>query len=617
MAADPWEPPAACGDGSALSRADDAFGFDVPPTSRLQEGDTLPPGTDLGGVIIVRLLADGGMGRVYEARQSEPDRTVAVKVLRGAFASDELIRRFRYEARVLARLQHPAIAQIHTFGTFGVGAAPFFVMELIEGARPITRYVAERRLGIREVVSLLHRVCGAVAHGHQKGVIHRDLKPGNLLVDAAGIPKVIDFGVARSLESGPAGETQFTRAGDRVGTLRYMSPEQLGGGDVDARSDVYALGLVLHEMLVGHLPYDLASMPFVDAVRMLGDPQPASTSEIVRVARTRGVPAGDARSLATVAATCLAKDPAQRYATAVELEAELGRWLAGDAILARPPTAAESIVRFARRHRAAALSAAAVLASLIAAVTATSVFFVRAEQQRRLAENARRLAERREQDAEGQTAAARAQLYVSNVLLAAAARDRDNVPEARKLIAEARELSGVADTATPLELACISATLDDSLSKTPLDGGTVTALGWSPDGSVVAGGAEDGGVRLGRLDGGGVAWTAPPLGRHDGRVWSTTFAPGGDLLASAAADGTVRLWSISDRTPVTILGVTEAATYATAFSPDGRFLATGGRDRVVRVWDTATWQLHGELTGHKATVLSACFLGDRATLATA
>jgi len=618
MAADPIEP-APDGDASDLSRVDDAFGFGSSGSHRDRDDDQLAPGSDLGGVTIVALLAEGGMGRVYEARQAAPDRTVAVKVLRGRFVTPELVRRFRYEAGVLARLQHPAIAQIHTFGTYsaGDGVTPFFVMELVVGARAITRHTAERRLGIRQIVTLLRQVCSAVAHGHQKGVIHRDLKPGNILVDTAGQPKVIDFGVARSIELDRNAGTQLTRAGDVVGTLRYMSPEQLGDGDVDARSDVYALGLVMHEVITGHLPYDLEGVPFVDAVRILGDSGPVNTQAVTQVARAAGIPAGDTRSLATIVATCLAKEPAKRYATAVELEAELGRWLAGEAILARPPTAAEALARFARRHRAETVAAAAILTALVAAVSAISLFYVRAEWQRQRAEEARTLAEDRERDAERQAAEAREQLYVSNVLLAAAARDRDNVPEARRLLAEARGLCGDAGIDPPVELACVAASLDDSTITWHGRGGPVTAVGWSPDGRTLAGGTEDGGVWIGQATGDSIAWDAEPLGRHDGRVWSTAVAPDGASVASASADGTVRIWAIPERKPVATLGTIGKAAYAAAFSRNGRLLATGGRDRVLRLWDTTTWEPLGDRPGHTATVLAACFVGDQETLVTA
>ncbi|MFM7206862.1 MAG: WD40 repeat domain-containing serine/threonine protein kinase [Planctomycetaceae bacterium] len=606
-------------DASELSGVDDHFGFVAAGPRR--SDDSLHAGSILGGVTIVRLIAEGGMGRVYEGRQATPERPVAVKVLRDGFSSASLVRRFEYEARVLARLRHPNIAQVFTSGVAEIGGAvtPFFVMEMVEAAQPITRAVTDPGLAMRQRVELMRRVSAAVAHGHQKGVIHRDLKPGNILVDGAGDPKVIDFGVARSLDPDIDERTQMTRAGDVVGTLRYMSPEQLGvgEGEVDARTDVYALGLVLHEVVTGGLPYELRGASFMEAARILGDPEPACVAAVERAARAARMSTGDARSLATIVATCLEKQPARRYATAVELEAELGRWLAGDAILARPPTLGESIIRFARRRRAAALAAMVALVSLVAAVTGISVFSIRAERERRLADAARVVAEEREHDAKVKTAEARAQLYVSNVLLAAAARDRDNVAEARRLLVDARGLAGDAGGGEPVELACVAASLDESIVAWEGRAGDVTAVGWSAAGDAVAHGTDDGGVWLGRVRGDVIEWDAVPVGVHGGRVWTTVFSPDGRSLASAAADGFVRIWSVAERTPVTTLGAAGAATYAAAFSPDGRILATGGRDRVVMLWRTDTWERIDERTGHEATVLSACFVGDSGRLATA
>lgn len=617
-------------DASELTGADEHFGFNPDGRAAGDDGRTsrgsrgagpLPSGFNLGGVTLQRLIAEGGMGRVYEGRQAAPERLVAVKVLRGGFASAPLVRRFEYEARVLARLRHPHIAQIFTFGTFddGDGVVPFFVMEMVEGALPITRSAASRGLGVRDIVVLFRRVCAAVAHGHQKGVIHRDLKPGNILVDASGEPKVIDFGVARSIDPEAGDPTQMTRAGDVIGTVRYMSPEQLGvgDGDVDARSDVYALGLVLHEVLTGTLPYELRGSSFLEAARLLGDPTPVSTAAVDRAARTAGIAAGDARALATIVATCLDKRQSCRYATAVEVEAELGRWLAGDAILARPPTPGEAIRRFARRHRAATTAALATVAALLAATAGISFFYVRAESQRAVAERARHVAEQKEEEAGRQAAEARAQLYVSNVLLAAAARDRDNVVEAGRLLRDARSLVGDAGTTNPVELDCMTASLDESVAVMRGQGGIVTAVGFSPAGRAVAGGATDGSVRVGGFSAGRLTWDESPIGVHEGAVWATTFSADGRLLATTSADGTVRIWAVAGRAPVTTLTGHDGATYAAAFSADGSLLATGGRDRVVRIWDCSSWTVRAELRGHEATVFSASFTADGRTLATA
>ena len=207
------------------------------------------------------MISEGGMGRVYEGRQDHPRRTVAVKLIKPGVASEKLLRRFEFEAQVLGRLRHPGIAQIFSAGTFGEGTAaqPYFVMEYIAGAKPLTQYAIDLKLSTAERLAVFRSVCDAVAHGHQNGVIHRDLKPGNILVDATGQPKVIDFGVAKTTDSDMALTTLQTDVGQLIGTYQYMSPEQFDADPhaIDIRSDVYALGVVLYELLAGQPPYDL------------------------------------------------------------------------------------------------------------------------------------------------------------------------------------------------------------------------------------------------------------------------------------------------------------------------------------------------------------------------
>ena len=218
----------------------------------------------IGQYSIKRAIASGGMGTVYEALQEKPRRTVAVKVMRQGIASRSALRRFDYEAQLLARLRHPGIAQVYNAGIHRDGdvTVPYFAMEYIVGGKPVTKYVKDKKLGTRERMKLFSDVCEAVHHGHQKGIIHRDLKPSNILVDSSGQVKIIDFGVARCTDSDMAVTTLQTDVGQLIGTLQYMSPEQCAADphDIDTRSDVYALGVVFYEMLCGRAK-DLRQRP--------------------------------------------------------------------------------------------------------------------------------------------------------------------------------------------------------------------------------------------------------------------------------------------------------------------------------------------------------------------
>ncbi len=338
---------------------------------------TAPPlaGRRIGGFLLTRVIAVGGMGTVWEALQESPRRVVALKTMRAGVASPSALRRFGYEAQFLARLRHPGIAQIYEAGVHEHDGerVPYFAMECIPDALPITAWVRRHTPGTRERLEMFAKVCDAVHHGHQNGVIHRDLKPSNILVDPAGQPKVIDFGVACSTDSDLAVTTLHTDAGQLIGTLRYMSPEQVGGGvadphDLDTRSDVYALGVVLYELLTGRPPHDLDGRPIHEAARVIREQDPVRPSAIVRALR------GDVE---TITLKALEKDRARRYDSAAALAEDVRRYLRREPIAARPPSVIYQARMLARRNRAVVYGALAVLLALLAGIGGTTWGLVR------------------------------------------------------------------------------------------------------------------------------------------------------------------------------------------------------------------------------------------------
>src|SRR5262245_19726323 len=233
---------------------------DLPTSAGTRDTPTpAMPMTKIGGYTITRLIGEGGMGAVYEAEQDQPRRTVALKVIKPGMASPELLRRFAQESHALGRLQHPGIAQIYEAGTAdtGHGPQPYFAMEFIHG-ETLTEYAGGHRLSTRDRLEIMARICDAVHHAHQRGLIQRDLRPGNILVDETGQPKVLDFGVARLTDSDTR-STLHTGMGQLVGNLAYMSPEQALADplELDTRSDVYALGVIPYELLSARLPYTI------------------------------------------------------------------------------------------------------------------------------------------------------------------------------------------------------------------------------------------------------------------------------------------------------------------------------------------------------------------------
>ena len=338
----------------------------------------------IGDYRIVRKLGDGGMGTVYEAQQDRPRRTVALKIIRFGLASEKMLKRFEHEAHVLGLLQHPGIAQIYEAGTAdtGSGPQPYFAMELVPG-KPLSSYAKQRALGIRQCLELVSKLCDAIQHAHTKGVVHRDLKPGNILVTEDGQPKILDFGVARATDSDIQTTTLQTDIGQLIGTIPYMSPEQAGGSpdDIDTRSDVYSLGVLLYELLTNRLPHELKEKMIHEAVRVIREEEPTRLSSINPQLR------GD---IETIVAKALEKNKDRRYQTAGELAADIRRYLKDEPIVARQASAMYQLRKFTKRNKALVGGVAAAIVILVLGVIGTSYGLVKSTIKQKEAEQSER-----------------------------------------------------------------------------------------------------------------------------------------------------------------------------------------------------------------------------------
>ncbi len=633
--------------------------LDSPAPEALALGDArsnLLVGRLLGPFRLTRCLAAGGMGAVYEARQEHPDRRVAVKVLRSDVATPDLERRFRYEASFLGRLQHSGIAHVYGADVAELDGlrVPYIAMELVEGARPITTYAREQRLALAARIELFAQVCDAVHYGHQKGVLHRDLKPGNVLLDRDGRPKLIDFGVARALD--PEQATRRTEAGVFLGTVQYVSPEQCADTrDLDVRSDVYSLGVVLYELLCERLPYELAGAPLPQAARIVQECEPRRPSTAARALR------GD---LETILLKALEKERERRFQSVAELGEDLRRYLRHEPITARAPSWTRRLALFARRHK----TLVAALSAIFLATVGASVVSLR------FAWSERRARTREEfQSMLANIAAADACLRVHD---APGARQRlERIPSERRgwewqYLAGRLDLSQAVLTG-PLRncggprwrgdrlasgwqwgesgtVVVWNTESREEIARSPaLPAGEPSDLDWLDDGSLVWGSRSGTLVRWNPADDS----RTPFRGAHAGEITTVRNDGRGGVL-SASLDGTVRRWSVADcvedeilvRGDVAWSNLTldsrlerialagadhtvrvlhlsspeeeivltghERPVLGVAFHPDGDELASGARDGTILVWDLATRTVVRRLLGHESEVCALHYLGD-------
>jgi WD40 repeat protein len=605
-----------------------------PPTAIPQvDGDRSAPATGLPavqGYELLGKLGQGGMGVVYKARQLRADRLVAVKMIRGGDDTEpEYLARFRTEAEAAARLQHPSIVQIYEVGEHD--GLPFFSLELVEGGS-LRERLDEGPLPVCEAAALVQTLAGAMAAAHQRGVLHRDLKPGNVLLAADGTPKVTDFGLAKKLDD-PSGQTQ---SGAVVGTPSYMAPEQAAGKskDIGPAADVYALGAVLYECLTGRPPFRGPTTWETLAQVLSEEPVPVRQLQPT-------VP----RDLETICLKCLQKEPGKRYASAGALAADLDRFLAGAPVLARPVGGLERALRWARRHpTAAALVLTSGVLLLLLVAGAVALWFdaqvrdlnaqlngalqeteqqrdeargqrAEAERQKGAAEAARAGEEEQRKQAEAarageteQRARAQGLLYLMRIERAHSAWRENDVRRADDIL----ETCG-AEQRGHWEWRYLWRLCHSDLLTLKGHTANVNSVAFSPDGSRLASASADGSVKVWDQTGHEVL----TLAANPWQVYEVVWSPDGKRLASASVDGTVRAWDAqTGKQALTLTGHTNWV-WGVAWSPDGTRLASAADDRTVRVWDATTGQEALRLKGHTSAVSGVAWSPDGTRLASA
>jgi serine/threonine protein kinase len=564
--------------------------------------DTAP--TESSGMVIgpyklLEQIGEGGMGTVWMAQQTEPvKRVVALKLIKAGMDSKQVIARFEAERQALALMDHANIARVLDAGTTGAGR-PYFVMDLVKGI-PITRYCDEHHLTPRQRLELFIPVCQAIQHAHQKGIIHRDLKPSNVLVglyDGKPVPKVIDFGVAKAAGPKLTEATLFTGFGTVIGTPEYMSPEQaqLDNVDIDTRSDIYSLGVLLYELLTGTTPFtkqDLEKAGLLETLRMIREQEPPkpstklSTAECLpTLAANRGTePAMLAKllrgELDWIVMKALEKDRNRRYETANGFAMDVQRYLADEPVQACPPSPAYRFRKFARRNRLL-LGTASGVAVVVAVAVAVSTGLIW------------RALERERRDS-----------YIHRIDMVHNALSADNLGRAFQYLGECPEDLRGWEWHYLMRLCRVDPLI--IRGKTEVHG-----VAFSLDGQRLAAGFGDGTIKILNSTTGDQVRTFPA---HTDTVVSVAFHRDGKHLASRSADLTVKVWDLTATGKPVWEEKCDAtrkygSAYTIAFSPNGRYV-TFASERVVKVWDWKKGQLLHSLPGEDFHSIPVAFSRD-------
>lgn len=569
------------------------------PTTSLDDSIAERPGAQIGPYRLLQQVGEGGFGVVFMAEQQSPvRRKVALKVIKPGMDTRQVIARFEAERQALAVMDHPNIARVLDAGATPT-CRPYFVMELVRGT-PITQYCDENSLDIRERLALFATVCQAIQHAHTKGIIHRDIKPTNVLVtrqDGHPMVKVIDFGIAKAMGQQLTEKTLFTDFTQMIGTPLYMSPEQaeLSSIDVDTRSDIYSLGVLLYELLTGSTPVSkeqLKQAAFDEIRRIICEDEPPKPSTRISsaeaapsiAAHRHTEPAKLARlvrgELDWIVMKALDKNRSRRYETATGFAADIYRYLNDEPVLACPPSAAYRFRKFARRHKGGVALAGATAVIVLLALVGLAISNVLITREKNLKVAALRQAKINEQAAKAQEKIAEEN--------AAKAQQQEQIALANERTAQANELLARRRYyAAQMNLAMQAWRVGDRPRVLELLEGQRPQAG-DPD------------LR-------GFEWhylwrlcygEAPVrIAGHRTAVLSLAYSSDGKTLASAGFDGTTRLWNVATGEETAVLRTPGSQFWWVAFSPDGRWLVTSDSSQRLTIWDAQTQQQHHAIPG--------------------